>query len=863
MDNSYFAPGQLSTRFLCYFGQTGDLFADELLYPQNIEFALHRQLKAAGYERVVFYGYSKGAYFLDAESKELWHGKKDKKKPSQTKSLFDGHRQLKGNLLVHAVPAQNNRSPMSFNVGASEMLRFAETFLRDTSIRTAVVFPNGVEALKEFSALDQGKLLDNFFVRVTEKSIAQVDNTNTAVFIFNRTLAQMENILSERAKESLHNYLLAPGFSTWHHVGLAGKTEVRRALNYLRLWGDGEQRLQIDCGELEEISRVLSRTMAANHARQDEEKGNDPKLLQTWLLNDLLFFLRNRYLKPGKQLTLESCREFCRRGDEVPALQRLEALVGMEKVKNSIRTFVKDAALKKKEPVQEEGSRLDRGPMAGKKEIVNVHFTITGNQGTGKTTAAELIGEILCEAGLLATGQTVKTTPGELLSSAVGGSEQNLRQAVDRAMGGVLFIDEAYDLIKPEASGIVTQLLTEMESHKGEFSVILAGYRNQIEALFDPKTGANPGLKSRFGNQILHIDDYTVEELGQILRLKAKKQGLVLSEELEQLLPTFLHNLYYDKKRSGWANGREMEDLLQAMTVGKETNGILEVSMITEEYRQYTTGKAGEDALAELMQMIGLKKIKEDIQDLVLCIEEGDDPGPLHFLFEGPPGVGKTTVAEKLGKILQNIGVLNSGHTVSVKPDQMIAGFVGQTADKARAVFESAVDGVLFIDEAYGLIPNSQYSQDFGGKVIDLLLEYTDPGSKKPICVICAGYKDKLAELMRCNDGLSSRFTAIRFDSYSPEELIQILQVKLKKSSYRAEGAYLEAVLENVRENIEQFQLRYNGRGMEKYLIASQKKARRRCKAAFGKEIPPEEKKVLKKEDALTSKELSEVLNAD
>lgn len=857
--SSYFEEGKLSTRFLCYFGHTGDLFVDELLYPRNLEHALHRRLKAAGYERVVFYGYGQGAYFLDEGSRELWHGRQAQEMTID--DLFGDMPGLTGSLLPLSVPAEQERRPMSFEVSAAEMLRHTETFLKDADIRTAVVFPDGVGVLKRFAVLDQGGQLDSFFQQVTAAGVSQLGNSNVAVFVFDRTEDQVEALFTGQARESLRNYLLTPGKTTRHVIGLPGKGEVRRLLNYLRLWGHGGKRLQVDCGALDAISDTLARTMAANHARRKEKIYFEPGQLQTWLLKDTLQFLVSRFLVPGEELTLESCRRVCRGSSKVPALDRLEALVGMQSVKETVRAFVAHGLAQGTAAPAEAPSRLDREPAPVQLEKINLHFTLTGNQGTGKTTAAELLGEILCEAGLLATGQTVKTTPGKLLDSHVGGSEQNLLRAVEEAMGGVLFIDEAYDLLKPEADGMVTVLLDEMISRQGRFGVVLAGYRNRIEELFEK---GNPGLKSRFGNQLIHIDDYSVEELGEIFRRKAKKQGFALSAELEELLPHFLHNWYYDKRRSGWANGREMENLLQAMTVGRKNTGVLEISAIPEEYRQYTTGQAGEEAWAQLRQMIGLERVKEEIEDLILCIEDGDDPGPLHFLFEGPPGVGKTTVAKKLGKIFQNIGVLDSGHTVSVKPDQLIEQHVGGTAQKARPVFESAVDGVLFIDEAYGLVPDKWQgtnAQDFGGAVINLLLEYTDPGSNKPLCVICAGYRQDLQNLMACNEGLSSRFTPIHFESYSPEQLLQILRLKVEKSAYTTEDSYWEASLDSIRANIDELQCRYNGRGMEKYLTHSLKKARRRRRDLYGRNAPPEMKKHLTAADALTAQELAAVLN--
>lgn len=854
MNRSFFMPGNLSTRFLCYFGNTGDLFVDETLYPQNIEYSLHRLLKAGGYERIVFYGFSKGAYFLDEQSQSLWHGKKQVRKAA---SLFGDAPRLKGRLTVQTAPDQKNRSAMSFMVGASEMLRYAETFLKDSSIRTAVIFPNGVEALKEFSRLEDGMLLDNFFVQVTAAGMGQQDNTNTAIFLFNRSREQMERILSERARESMNNYLLSPGYSTQHYVGLPGKEELRRLLNFLRLCGDGKNRLQVDCAQLDAISTLIARTAAANFTQRDKPQPFDPDLLQTWLLTDIQSFLKNRFLLPGKPLTLESCRAFCKRSDEAPALERLERLVGMGEVKKTIRNFLSFAGSRKTEAPKEARSRLDRGPKPAKQEKINLHFTFTGNQGSGKTTAAELIGEIFCECGLLATGQTVETTPGELLKNSEysGRSQQNLISKVEEAMGGVLFIDEAYDLLKPEASGIVTQLLTEMENRKGSFSVVLAGYRNRMEELFRE---GNVGLESRF-KQIVHIEDYTVEELAEIFRRKAHAKGLSLSEELEDLLPTFLHNWYYDKKRSGWANGREMENLLQGMREKSGGEKLLQVSMIPDKQMKYTTDKMEVDAMAAIDSMIGLNQMKSEIRKMRRRRQNGRITGMQHFLFCGPPGTGKTTVGGHMGLILKNMGVLESGHLVEVKPNDLVANYVGQTADKARAVFESARDGVLFIDEAYGLIPHKEEAHDFRGAVIDMLLDYTDPNGKKgPLCIICAGYEKDLEKLLECNEGLARRFkTRIHFESYSPQELLQILEQVLQKEGFQAEEGYLAAAARDFTENIDEIGRRHNAGYIKRYLDASVDLLDERLERTYGEApVPEAEKNILKTEDAPESGEV-------
>lgn len=847
MNRSFFLPGNLSTRFLCYFGQTGDLFVDELLYPQDKEYSLHRQLKAAGYERVVFYGYSRGAYFLDAESRDLWHGRKEKK---TAQSLFDGPK-LKGRLSARATPDRQNRKPMSFQVGAQEMLRYAETFLKDTTIRTAVVFPNGVEALKEFADLDRGRLLDNFFVEVTQGGLQQTANTNIAVFVFNRTPRQIQEFLAGPARESLRNYLLTKAYATRHDVGIPGKGELRRMLNYLRLYGDGTSRLRVDCGRLEEISHMLARTLAANYARVEEDVEYDPRRLQCWTLRDTLKYLKRWFLETGRCLDLESCREICRRSEEAPALERLEGLIGMSGLKKNIRSFVAFARNMQHAAAPEAHSRLDRGPAPEKQEQVNLHMVLTGSQGTGKTTAAKLIGEILCEAGLLSTGQTVKITPGELLKDGgyAGQIQQNLIQAMERAMGGVLFIDEAYGLAQPEASGIVDQLLTEMQERNGRVCVILAGYPRDMEELLEK---GNPGLKGRFANKILQIDDYSVEELGQIFRYHAGKKRVSLSGEMEAMLPEFLENLYYDRRQDNWQNGREMETLLEKILVKHPGALVLEPAMIPGDYAKYTTRRVEEDALAQVEAMVGLTQVKEEIRKLRRRMRNGRITGTPHFLFAGPPGTGKTTVARYMGMILKNLGVLKRGHLVEVKPKDMVMGYVGQTPEHTRKIFDSALDGVLFIDEAHRMIPGRG---NFYGEVLDVLMEYTADNSRKGnLCVICAGYEDGLQELLQQDAGLSRRIKNwIHFESYRPEELMGILERSLEADGLRADPAYLEAARREFTEHFAAIAEKYNASYVADYRQASVDLLDERLEQIYGDDVPEEEKQILTGEDAPAS----------
>lgn len=845
MSMSYFRQGELNTRFFSYYGNTGDLFVDETLYPLTIKQALHRQLTVNGYERIIFYSYAEGAFFLDQKSKDLWHGRKEAEpeKPLFANKILKGHLKPKG---------QEEKETLSFTVSPTEMLRAAEHFMNDSEIATAIVFPNGIEAIKEFAAIEQGKVLDNFFIRVTEGTVNQILNPNIAIFLFNRSESEVESIFCGVEKESIKKYLLDFAVTTRHVIPSPNKIEIRNLLNYLRIHGNGKKKLKTDCTELEQISEMIARKIARNIAEKGKNYLISAEELQAFDLKGTLRFLVKNVLEKDMLLNMETCKRMCKKDDEPSALERLNGLIGMQAVKDAVNGFI--SLNKNKGMVQEflPVSRLEKPKKRPDHQQINLHFALTGNKGTGKTTAAKLIGEILCENGFLSTGHTIVTSPGELIGDVIGASERNTRQAIERAMGGVLFIDEAYELANDNdyASSIVTQIVADMERLKGDFSLIIAGYPDRIEELME----TNEGLKGRFADNWILIEDYTPTELTEIFMSMAKGKGMEISDALRELLPNFFQNWYYAKRLTEWANAREVENLLGSMRK-KCTNDVLTPELIPDKLKQYTSNEAEENAMAQLSSMVGLKTVKVEIENMLRYAKFKKECSPRHFLFSGNPGTGKTTVAAILGKVLKNIGVLKKGHVVRTLPRELIAGYVGQTAEKARKVFESALDGVLFIDEAYGLLPGSggsgEKDSDFGGAVMNLLLEYTDPENNKPISFICAGYEKEMESFLAFNQGLARRFQVIHFDNYTAEELRQILEIQMKKNGYNAEQGYLESACNYFRKNIEIIAKKYNGGYVSQYLRKSEDKMFKRLWEKYPDEkVPEEELHMLKAEDA-------------
>lgn len=237
-------------------------------------------------------------------------------------------------------------------------------------------------------------------------------------------------------------------------------------------------------------------------------------------------------------------------------------------------------------------------------------------------------------------------------------------------------------------------------------------------------------------------------------------------------------------------------------------------------------GETIEDIMKELNELVGLEDIKGHVSTMVNKLKidarrqelglSTIDVG-LHKLFIGNPGTGKTTVARFMGRIYKAVGQLERGHLIEVDRSDLVAGYVGQTEGKTKEILEASLGGVLFIDEAYALIPEDA-SQDYGSDAINIILKFMED-HKREFVLIAAGYPYEMERFIDSNSGFASRFDeTMKFIDYDAKELEAIFDLALNKNDYTVSKDVRAKIQENLTWFIENKNQNFaNGRLMRKY----------------------------------------------
>lgn len=721
------------------------------------------------------------------------------------------------------------------------------TLLQDSG----VVIINNAECLWQ-SVSEEGGSDGNRIWMALEPVLENACRKRNQFYIFLGEPESMESLLRSNAKlKNYVTYLRIPVYSSYelHKIG----EQLLRGDGYLLSKDASEQFYQ-------QIRR--------NSALGDFANGHSIRSLVIEAKKNMGY----RVAQGGKEGEFEA-EDFIMQNDNEESLEelrnKLNSMIGLQKVKEEVDQKIIF--------YQERENSRRAGVMASDDESVTLNTLLLGPPGTGKTTVARLLGQIYGRIGILPRGDIfVEVTRDGLVAGYAGQTAIKVDELIKKAMGGVLFIDEAYNLVTGDndefGKEAFNTLLTRAENYRDRLMIIMAGYEEPMRQLLK----ANEGMKRRFPNE-LHFENYTEEELWQIFNSMLAGRDYVLHTDAKRSVERLIKSRM---GRSDFGNAGDIRNMIDGMVQklavrmhGDRSNNIGYRRTIrkvdVESYVGKTSDaeKALEDYLDELDALIGLEGVKKHIKEEIKASRIAQErarragvtysPGSLHMLLTGNAGTGKTTIARLIGKIYGKAGLIKSEEVfVEIRRESLVAGYMGQTGMKVANEVDKARGGILFIDEAYNLVNGDH--DEFGKEALNTLLAPIE-NNRDDLMVIMAGYEEEMDELLDNNQGLRSRMnTTLKLEDYSQAQMREIFYQRAAENGYVIEAGLEELVEERLWEEKERAKSDFgNARGVRNVYEKVVKRMNARICAQIQDSLSEEE---LQK---LDDRELNTILRED
>lgn len=435
-----------------------------------------------------------------------------------------------------------------------------------------------------------------------------------------------------------------------------------------------------------------------------------------------------------------------------------------------------------------------RDALGLKKNLPTMHTILIGNPGTGKSCCVKYLAEIYHALGMLPENSIRLTNLAKV-------SNNTITSEIHYAIGGVLVFENAHELYHSEnkpidnEQQIVRSLIDELNdpAKQSNWMLVLTGEPQGMESLL----AAYPELREHFQEPV-YMEDFKPEELYRIVDRCCDERDVHLAPQAKKKLEMFLLHKY-NQRGPNFENARFVQRLFDEKIIPAMYKRIADsedpeiaddLGLVVAESIPSINGSSG-DGMAELDDLIGLARIKTRVKDYLNAVRLASrrmelglptSMPRLHMAFLGNPGTGKTTVAEIIGKVFAEWGILSVGRVIRTEKSQMVGQYIGETEYKMNNLLARARGNILFIDEAYQLAEGGK--SDFGRIVMNSLL--TELGKNNlDMVVILAGYTAPMKKLLESNEGIESRFPNVfNFEDYTTEELLEIGKLMIRKQGF-------------------------------------------------------------------------------